>query len=213
MIMSTALVTPSQAQGAAPSPRRRRAGLIAGLVGAVMLAALIWVAAAIILGNDVPRLNENAVVLAKFVRSGRFDALPFEQQRQFYKVLDDREDELDQAFADRRLNESEYRAGLEAAWLGKHINRVEKYFALPPGQGRVNYITKLLDKKERKRAAAAGKEDDDIDADETAAELRVEKWPSDIRTQWDVFHTAYRQQKKARTKVAPSAAAATQRAN
>ena len=213
--MDTAVATTSHAPASAsPSSGRRRTRLIAALVGAVTLAAIVWVAV-IFLGNEVPRLNENAVVLAKFVRSSRFDSLAFEQQRQFYKVLDDREDELDQAFADRRLSESEYRAGLEAAWLGKHINRVEKYFALPPGQGRVNYIAKLLDKKERKRAAAAGKAEDDIDADETAAELRVEKWPSDIRTQWDAFHTAYRQQKKTREKAAapPPTAAATKPAN
>ena len=216
MNMDTAVATTSRADSSAvasPSGRRRRTWLIVALVGAVTLAALAWVAV-IFVGNDVPRLNENGVVLAKFVRSNRFESLPFEQQRQFYKVLDDREDELDQAFADRRLSESEYRAGLEAAWLGKHINRVEKYFAMPPGQGRVNYITKLLEKKERKKAAAAGKSDDDIDADETAAELRVEKWPSDIRTQWQVFHTAYREQKKARAKAAPpSPTPATKRTN
>jgi hypothetical protein len=74
----------------------------------------------------------------------------------------------------------------------------------------VNYITKLLDKKERKKAASAagGSDEDDLDADETAAEMRVEKWPADIRTQWHVFHTAYREQKKAR-KAEPAPAAST----
>ena len=48
--------------------------------------------------------------------------------------MDDRDEELDEAFTPKRLSESEYRTGLEAAWLGKHINRVEKYFSLPPGQ-------------------------------------------------------------------------------
>jgi hypothetical protein len=195
--MSTVVTaTPTRAP-LASAAASRRAWFIGAVVSAVTLAALIW-AAVIFFGNEVPRLNENAVVLTKFICSSRFDELPFEQQRQFYKVLDDRDDELDQAFADRRLDESEYRAGLEAAWLGKHINRVEKYFALPPGHGRVNYIAKLLDKKERKKAAATAREDDDIDADETAAEMRVEKWPSEIRTQWQVFHKAYREQKKAR---------------
>jgi len=146
-------------------------------------------------GGGIPRLNENAVVLGKFVGSARFEQLPFEQQRQFYKVLDDRDQELDQAFRDRRLTESDYRAGLEAAWLGKHLNRVEKYFALPPGQGRTDYIDKLLAKRDRKKAKP--QDSTDIDADENAAELKVEKWPSATRTQWDVFHTAYRKQRKA----------------
>src|SRR5206468_11623467 len=100
---------------------------------------------------------------------------------------DDRDVELDQAYAAKRLNESEYRAGLEAAWLGKHINRVEKYFALPPGQARGTYIAKLLEKKERKKTKTKNNPDG-INADETAAELRAEKCPAAVRTQWNPFH-------------------------
>jgi hypothetical protein len=177
------------------SPVRRRPWLLIALA-VVVLGGAIWGIASL-LGNDLPRLNDNAVVLTKFIRSGRFDALPFEQRRQFYKVLDDRDAELDEAYQSKRLSESEFRAGLEAAWLGKHINRVEKYFSLPPGQGRTAYINKLLDKKERKKAKSTSG-GADIDADETAAELRVESWPSAARSQWDQFHDAYRQQKKTR---------------
>ena len=167
----------------------------------VVLAGFAWLIAAVA-GNDAPRLNENAVVLTKFIESKPFDQLPFEEQRQFYKVLDDRDAELDDAYASKRLSESEYRAGLEAAWLGKHINRVEKYFSLPPGQARTAYLTKLLDKKERKKAKAksGNTKASDIDADETAAELKVEKWPAAVRTQWTAFHEAYRAQRKAAEK-------------
>ena len=194
--MTTAAVSTSAAHEPASRPASQRRRLIsAGSVGALALAAAIT-AAVVLGGGGTPRLNDNAVVLAKFLASARFEQLPFEQQRQFYKVLDDRDEELDQAWRDRRLTESQYRAGLEAAWLGKHLNRVEKYFALPPGQGRVEYIDKLLDKRDRKNAKPANPSD--IDADETAAELKVEKWPSATRTQWDVFHTAYRKQRKAR---------------
>ena len=194
--MTSATVPTSQAnRKSSESSARRRNTMIAAIAGVVVLVALIW-AAVSFFGDHTPRLNENAVVLAKFVASSRFEALPFEQQRQFYKVLDDRDQELDQAYRDKRLKEPEYRAGLEAAWLGKHLNRVEKYFALPPGQGRIDYINKLLDKRERKKAEPA--DANDIDADETAAELKVEKWPSSPRSQWEQFHTAYRKQRKAR---------------
>jgi len=143
-------------------------------------------------------------LLTKFIESRQFERLPFDQQRQFYKVLDDRDSELDQAFSASKINESEYRAGLEAAWLGKHINRVEKYFALPPGQSRTTYLTKLVDKKERKKTKnkTPGGKPGDIDADEAAAELKVEKWPPAVRTQWNQFHEAYRSQKKAIEKAA-----------
>jgi hypothetical protein len=184
------------------SPRRRRVIAIAGACVIALVLCIVVIAA--VRGADVPRLNENAVVLTKFITSGRFEQLPFEQQRQFYKVLDDRDAELDQAYTNKRLGESEYRTGLEAAWLGKHINRVEKYFGLPPGQARTTYLNKLVDKKERKKAKSAGsaKNPDEIDADETAAELKVEKWPEPIRSQWKSFHDAYRAHKKAAEKAA-----------
>ena len=166
-------------------------------VGVVIVGGAIWAIVAL-LHTDMPRLNDNAVVLTKFICTGKFDKLPYDEQRQYYKVLDDRDAELDQAYHDKRLTESEYRTGLEAAWLGKHINRVEKYFALPPGQGRATYLNKLVDKKERKKAKP--NDPNDIDPDETAAELKVEKWPASVRSQWELFHKAYHEQKVAREK-------------
>jgi hypothetical protein len=117
--MSTATAKPSP-QPTAP-PRSYRRIVIAGACVIALILCVVVIAA--ISGPSMPRLNENAVVLTKFLTSGRFDKLPFDEQRQYYKVLDDRDEELDHAYATSRLNESEYRVGLEAAWLGKHINR------------------------------------------------------------------------------------------
>ena len=173
---------------------RRRMWMYIG-ASVVGLALVVWALSAFFGGGE-PRLNENSVVLTKFIRSRGFEQLPYEKQRQFYKVLDDREDEVDQLYADKRLNESEYRTALEAGWLGKHINRVEKYFALPPGKARDDYIDKLLDKKEKKKAAP--KSGDSIKVDETAAEMKVDGWPPVAREQWKTFHTNYSREKKAR---------------
>jgi hypothetical protein len=188
----------------APNPNRK--WIFAGVV-AVLIAGSV--AAVAMLGKDeAPRLNDNTVALSKFVYSQSFDTLPFDQQRQYYKVMDDRDeqDQIKDAYEAKQINESEYRAALEAAWLGKHINRTEKYFALPAGQQRTAYINQLLDKKDKKDAkkkpgSAGGggtSDQEDIDADETAAELKVEKWPANVRTQWNQFHEAYRAQRKAR---------------
>jgi hypothetical protein len=182
-----------------PDPSGRRNRLITIAASVIILLGGLGMFAVIAGGGsgDAPRLNDNAVALTKYIGSKTFEELPFDQQRQYYKVLDDRDDELDQAYASKRLSESEYRVGLEAAWLGKHINRTEKYFSLPPGQARVNYVAKLLDKKELKRQRQkANPNPGDIDADETAAELKVEKWPAAVRSQWTLFHDAYRAQKK-----------------
>ena len=181
---------------ARPAPKSRNVWVIAGAGagGVVVLALLVWVVMSV-LGNNEPRLNENTVVLAKFMESSSFAKMEYEKQRQYYKVLDDRNAELDQSFKDHRLTEPEYRTALEAAWLGKHIKRVEKYHALPPGQPRADYIDKLLDKKERK---AENPKSGEIKADETAAEMKVEKWPPAVRQQWEAFHNAYSKEKKLR---------------
>lgn len=171
---------------------RRKWWLAAG-AGAIVLALLGWWLFGY-LTSEEPRLNDNAVVLTRFIHSRSFEKLPYDKQRQFYKVLDDRDQEIDQAFRDKRLSESEYRSALEAAWLGKHINRVEKYYSIPPGQGRVQYIHKLLDKKEKKKPDGAN----EIKADETAAEMVVANWPPSVRQQWETFHGEYRKEKKAR---------------
>jgi hypothetical protein len=144
-------------------------------------------------------------VLAKFVSSKDFERLPFEKQRLYYKVLDDRGNELDDAFKQGRVTEGEYRNALEAAWLGKHLNHVEKYFSLAPGSARANYIDQLVTKKVKKDAKNGKDENvdpDDPRVDETAAELRTELWPSNVRTQWEQFHNVYHQEKKLREKAA-----------
>jgi hypothetical protein len=181
--------------------RRMWIGIAGG--GAVALTLVVWGLISIVGGGE-PRLNENSVVLTRFIRSGDFDELPYEKQRQFYKVLDDRKDEIDQLYKDRRLSEAEYRTALEAAWLGKHINRVEKYYSLPPGAARDGYIDKLLDKKAKKGTDADDDEPGKIKTDETAAELKVETWPPAVREQWKTFHATYSREKKAREAVAGS---------
>ena len=191
---------PASAKAAPGKPQRMWIGIAAGVA---ILGLIMWGIVAVVGGGE-PRLNENSVVLTKFIRSSGFDDLPYEKQRQFYKVLDDRKDEIDQLYKDRRLSEAEYRTALEAAWLGKHINRVEKYFALPPGNGRDAYIDKLLDKKAKKDSDDEGDEPGKIKADETAAELKVEAWPPAVREQWKLFHTTYSREKKAREAAASS---------
>src|SRR3954463_911748 len=107
---------PAHGNHPAPPPASRRRIYPFVAIGVLVLIFAIWGVASL-LGDEMPRLNENAVVLTKFIRTGKFEQLPFDQQRQFYKVLDDRDAELDQAYHDKRLSESEYRTALEAAWL------------------------------------------------------------------------------------------------
>ena len=63
------------------------------------------------------------------------------------------------------------------------------------GNGMCGYVVHIKEAKNAKAPDPA-----DIDPDETAAELRVEKWPPAMRTQWDQFHNAYRAHRKSREK-------------
>src|SRR5207248_778587 len=87
--------------------RRRRWWIIgSAAAGATTFAIFfIWFALS---GNSEPRLNAATAVLAKFVMSKDFEAMPFEKQRLYYKVLDDRSKEIDAAFKEGRLREDEY---------------------------------------------------------------------------------------------------------
>jgi hypothetical protein len=170
----------------------------ASIAGLIVVGLVAW----LVLGGRTrePRLNEPTHVLAKFVSTRAFDKLPYEKQRLFYKMLDDRGNkEIEHAFRSGQLSDGEYRTALDSAWLGKHINRVEKYMALPPGSARAQYIDQLLVKKLKKDVEKEGDDaGEDIDADETAAELEVETWPAEVRQQWKQFHDTYRRERKAR---------------
>jgi len=199
MTHSTVSKPAGNAKPSAVAPQKKKNwAMWIGAASLVVVVAVIWLIV-VMMRDDMPRLNESAVVLTKFIVTKRFEQLPFEQQRQFYKVLDDRDAELDQDYASNKLNESEYRAGLEAAWLGKQINRTEKYYALAPGAARTTYVSRLVDKKEKKKSKEK-KDPSKIEVDEVAAELKVEKWPPSIRAQWESYHEDYRKQKKATEK-------------
>jgi hypothetical protein len=187
--------------GTATKPASKSWLIVAGSVGAVLVAVLIWVLVSWTTSRE-PRLNEPTHVIAKFVSTRAFDNMPYEKQRLYYKILDDRGNkQIEHGFKSGDLSEGEYRTALDAAWLGRHINRFEKYAAMS-GSARAAYIDELLVKKLKKDAEKKGKagddDDDDIDADETASELRVESWPAEVRQQWKMFHDAYRREKKAR---------------
>src|SRR5688572_31656367 len=102
--MANAPTTPTPATPNPSTPRHRWL-IIAGVVIIVLLALGLGLKA--LSGPSLPRLNDNAVVITKFIHAGEFYELPFEQQRQFYKVMDDRDDELDDAYSSKRLSESE----------------------------------------------------------------------------------------------------------
>src|SRR4051812_22328057 len=122
--------------------------------GAIAVLVAAWVAWQK-LKPAVPRLNDPITKISAFVVTPRFEEMDFLMQVQFMDVLNKRNEkdkkELDNAFKDGRISETEYRAALQLAWFGKHIARVDKYLA-QSGPQRQAYLDELILKKLKEEA-------------------------------------------------------------
>jgi hypothetical protein len=172
----------------------------------------------------MPRLDAPTPVLAKYVVSEEFEKQPFDMQAQFMKVLDtrnkrDKNDpnkgkELDKAYADGRVTETEYRAALQMAWFGKHLARVDRY-AAQGGSQKQTYLDELIleqiKEKELERTNPKPPKENDISGNPSGAEekARLDKWPAEVREKWYQFQSDYKARKKkieeARAKTRPAA--------
>src|SRR3954452_9746726 len=69
-----------------------------GIGGAILVIVVITIFAMKSSSATIePRLNDSTPVLAKFVMTKEFETMPFEKRRLYYKVLDDRGKEIDDA--------------------------------------------------------------------------------------------------------------------
>ncbi len=172
----------------------------------------------------MPRLDAPTPVLAKYVMTEDFQNQPFDMQAQFMKVLDvrnkkDKTDpnkgkELDKAYADGRISETEYRASLQMAWFGKHLARVDRY-AAQGGAQKQAYLDELIleqiKEKELEKTNPKPPKVNDISGNPSAAEEKAEldKWPAEVREKWYHFQNDYKARKKkieeARAKTRPAA--------
>src|SRR5688572_9436416 len=194
-----------------PAARPRKPLILAASAAAVGVIAVVVLAVGMATrGDDEPRLNEDTVTLVKFVSGDRYLALPFEQQSQYMKVLEDRDDndELEDAFEAERVTEAEYRAALQEAWLGQQLKRSEKYAGLTSAAAKEKYINELLNRKEKKKTAKKGKPGgggndsadggaDEIKRDKSTEETRLATWPADARARFDAFRRAFDEAKDA----------------
>ena len=150
------------------------------------------------------------------VVSEKFKTTPFDRQKELMGALDNREDEIEKLYRSGKLSEPQFSMAREAAWLGKNIGRMEKFYSSPPGQQRLDYVKKTVDKI------------DDVDEPpktkgppEEKLPKRDKKWgktiiatfPPDVQAQWKEFQKAVNDEqdrRKKEKKAAEKAAAATQ---
>jgi hypothetical protein len=162
--------------------------------------------------DPVPRLDAPVEHIARFVGGPEFAKLPFERQKVYMEALDNREDELDQAYRDAKLIAPDYKRALEYAWFGKHLPRMEKFLALPAHE-RPEYIEERLDKKEEKDRKKKGPKPAaeqvslsgasplppiDVERDEQAEKDIPRTWPDDWRKKWKQYRDALKERRNAR---------------
>ena len=183
-------------------------------IAAIVAAWFIWQKTR----PQMPRMDAPTPVLAKYIMTSDFPKQPFDMQVQFMKQLDSRNEkdkkELDKAYADGRITETEYRAALQMAWFGKHLTRVDKYSA-QGGPQKQAYLDELILKKlkeeEEDKLHPKPPKEGDISGNPSAAEERqiVDKWPAEAKERWYQFEKEYKARKKkieeARAKTRPAA--------
>jgi hypothetical protein len=150
-----------------------------------------------------PRLNSDPGVIAKFAASSSMRRLPFDQQRQYMEILDEKHDAVEKAYDDGRLSDQEFRRALQLAWYGEHLKKMDKFFSKPPTL-QMAYLDSQVDKKiRRKKKNKADKPDsasalttEEIDRDDSTEDQDIKGWPSDVRERWSSYRAAYASRKQ-----------------
>jgi len=214
---SSAKLPPGGKASAGKTPITKKQILILSYVagGIVLLVAawFIWKKTR----PEMARMDSPTRQLAKYVMTADFEKQPYDMQVQFMKVLDVRNEkgnkELDKAFAEGQINETEYRTALQLAWFGKHLARVDKYSAQggPQKQAYLDeMIIKKLNEDEEERRNPKPPKENDISGNPSAIgeRARIDRWPAEARERWYQFEKAYKDRKKlieaARAKTRPS---------
>jgi hypothetical protein len=171
-------------------------GGIAGGVGIILIVGLlIWKPWNV----EPPRLNDEPWKIARFVSLPEFKKLPFERQFSYMEVLDDKEDAIAQAYNEHKLNDQQYAAALQAAYMGKHMKRARDYAKKGTARTREAYLDKVIEKKKKnndkpKSKSTAAVDAEEIKRDDSEEQETINAWPADAQAQW----TSYRMALKAR---------------
>src|SRR3954470_20289120 len=163
---AAAAATPSSSAPGGPFANRKLLyGSIAGGALLVLVVALLvwrpW-------KREPPRLNEEPWKIARFVSTPEFKKLSFERQFSYMDVLDDKEPAIAKAYKEQKLNDEQYAAALQAAYLGKHMKRARNYAQKGTPRTREAYLDKIIEKKHKGggNEKPKSKNSEPLDADE-----------------------------------------------
>jgi hypothetical protein len=190
----TAAATP----GAPVNRKLLYGGIAGGVLLALVIALLVWKPWI----TEPPRLNEEPWKIARFVTLPEFKKLPFERQFTYMELLDDKEDAIAQAYNEKKLDDQQYAAALQAAYLGKHMKRARNYAEKGTPRAREAYLDKILDKKKKGGGTAKPKskgtepaDADEIKRDDSEEQETINRWPTDAQAQWTAYRMALKSRK------------------
>jgi len=222
--MTAPPASPAGVAGSGPAPQTPAAppGKKKPIVAIIAVMALVVAAVGgFILWKTLtpgpPLPTAPTVKLAEWIVSEKFKTTPFDKQKELMGALESRESdgELEKTFRAGKLTEPQMGMAREAAWLGKYLGRTDKFFSLPPGQQRLDYIKKVVDKiddVDEPPKTKPGPEDKLPKRDKKWGKTVVATFPPDAQAQWKEFQKAINDEqdrRKKEKKAAEKAAAAT----
>src|SRR5258706_12112404 len=121
----------------ANAPAQKKKPLIAIIAVAALLVAIIcgwflWKT----LHPGPPLPTAPTEKLVPYVISAKFSEASWDKKQLYLGAVEKREEEVEKLYKVGKFNESEMGMAREAAWLGKDVGRMDKYFSLPPGHQR-----------------------------------------------------------------------------
>lgn len=192
-------IAPTGAAAYLTKPNLIKYGSILG-VGVVLIGLFIWKPWT----PSPPRLNAPVATIAKFAASSSMNRLPFEQQRQYMELLDEKDDGVDEAYEQGKLSDQEFRRALQLGWYGEHLKKMDNFHSKPPTL-RAMYLDKQVDKKRKKKNRDKNEDKpdsksaltaDEIERDDSTEEQDIKRWPADVRQRWTDYRTAWAARKQ-----------------
>jgi len=153
--------------------------------------------------------------LVPYVISPKFNEAPWDKKQLYLGALEKREDEVEKLYKSGKLTEPEMGMAREAAWLGKYVGRMDKYFSLPPGQQRTDYINKVVDKIEdvdEPPKPKPGPEEKLPKRDKKWGKTIIATFPADVQLQWKEFQKSINDEQDRRKKEKKAAEKAAEKA-
>jgi len=204
---------PAAATPAPPEAKKKPIIAIIAVLALIVASAGAWILwKTLHPGPPLPSAPTDKLV--PYVISAKFNEASWENKQLYLGAVEKREEEVEKMYKAGKLTEPEMGMAREAAWLGKYVGRMDKFFSMPPGQQRLDYIKKVVDKiddVDEPPKTKANPEDKLPKRDKKWGKTVVATFPPDVQAQWKEFQKSINdeQDRRKKEKKAAEKAAAT----